>query len=726
MSANDDKMQELTTELQKFRATFGDVMKDTKESRVTLQNIAQILKNTQDIAQQTADEQVTAPDVENLDDDMRKALDFHNKVADGIKQSQEEEESAGEERDKKRSQDEIRDIQKKNAQAQMTTNEYLQALTNLTEKNNAEIRKQKETRRGPLSLVGGAYGSVEDAFYRARDFGNRFAEDPRVSGGGAKVTGGIGETLTGFRKIGSALKKPFEALKGRGSKKRQGEIDKLTKDINKEKALLSAEFDTLNMGDRSKTSGKRDAFRKQIATMRERRDRIRSQGQRFGDVVSDEYLYQKGRSDKSFRNLSDYERNLLAGQSSRNIAKSITSDIGGMGRRGDVGSRLKNMQEPDTRRGMFGDSSLMDRMKQKVPFGQRSSQLGTTPASTPSRTKQKKETARTFNTPLKTSTNPRTYGEYIAGIYNEMEGLNKTLNQNAKKAASINQGDDGGSSLFGGLIGSIGGMLLGAIGGKLMKGMKGLFKMAGKGGAKVLGKAGSKTGIKFLEKFGMKAGEKALAKGGAKGVGKTLAKGGGKMLGKKIPFLGLGLGLGFAADRFSEGDILGGLGEILSGALSIIPGLGTAASFGVDALLVGRDLKKAQDAEQEQQSAMDNWLNPDKAGGAVGKAGYEVGNKIIGSGRKATQMRDQLRQRQVQMNDQYSSDMRLQSQRMKVNTTMNAVGSASTHERMSEMQVQARLIALEMKKVYNDPAYIDQQKSVAMVQGKAVSEATFG
>lgn len=98
--------------------------------------------------------------------------------------------------------------------------------------------------------------------------------------------------------------------------------------------------------------------------------------------------------------------------------------------------------------------------------------------------------------------------------------------------------------------------------------------------------AGSSMGRSVLRRAmrsgGLKVAEKAGAKVAAKTVGKSLLK--------KIPGLGLVAGLGFGAKRALGGDFLGALGEVASGAASTVPGIGTAASVGIDALLAGRDM----------------------------------------------------------------------------------------------------------------------------------------
>lgn len=107
-------------------------------------------------------------------------------------------------------------------------------------------------------------------------------------------------------------------------------------------------------------------------------------------------------------------------------------------------------------------------------------------------------------------------------------------------------------------------------------------------------KATEKAGAKGVEKAGAKGAEKAAAKGvgkvGAKGAAKVGAKALGKSLLKKIPGVGLLAGGVFAAQRALSGDWAGAGLELASGAASTIPGVGTAASVGLDAALAARDM----------------------------------------------------------------------------------------------------------------------------------------
>ena len=67
------------------------------------------------------------------------------------------------------------------------------------------------------------------------------------------------------------------------------------------------------------------------------------------------------------------------------------------------------------------------------------------------------------------------------------------------------------------------------------------------------------------------------------------AKFAGKSALKKLPLIGLGAGIAFGIGRAMDGDFNGAVMEIASGAASIVPGWGTAASVGIDAALLEKD-----------------------------------------------------------------------------------------------------------------------------------------
>ena len=144
-------------------------------------------------------------------------------------------------------------------------------------------------------------------------------------------------------------------------------------------------------------------------------------------------------------------------------------------------------------------------------------------------------------------------------------------------------------------------------------------------------KAGEKGAVKAGEKGAVKAGEKVAAKG----VGKVGAKAVGKSLLKKIPGVGLVAGGLFAAQRAMSGDWAGAGLELASGAAGTIPGVGTAASVGLDAALAARDMgalggtpeTRAAEAAQSGQAPA---ASQPKQAAVQGKPGGGIFSKAAG------------------------------------------------------------------------------------------------
>ena len=105
--------------------------------------------------------------------------------------------------------------------------------------------------------------------------------------------------------------------------------------------------------------------------------------------------------------------------------------------------------------------------------------------------------------------------------------------------------------------------------------------------------AGGRGLLKTQSKTIGKTAAKTIGKTAAKTVGKTAGKAVGKSLLKKIPGVSLGAGCFFAWKRIKDKDYLGAVGEVASGICGCIPGLGTAASVGIDTALSARDISRA-------------------------------------------------------------------------------------------------------------------------------------
>jgi hypothetical protein len=155
---------------------------------------------------------------------------------------------------------------------------------------------------------------------------------------------------------------------------------------------------------------------------------------------------------------------------------------------------------------------------------------------------------------------------------------------------------------------------------KSLGGIGSMFGGGGTGGA-IMKETGKKV-YGAAAQSAMKAGTAtAMSSGGIKGLGKTVAKAGTKTLGKsllkKIPIIGALAGIGFGLSRLADGDLLGAAGEVASGLASIIPGVGTAASIGIDTALMARDVSKSSEAAPLETMAIESI--PFAKGGIVNK-----------------------------------------------------------------------------------------------------------
>jgi len=161
-------------------------------------------------------------------------------------------------------------------------------------------------------------------------------------------------------------------------------------------------------------------------------------------------------------------------------------------------------------------------------------------------------------------------------------------------------------------------------------------KSATKAGEKAATKAGEKGAVKAGEKVAAKGAVKAGEKVAAKGVAKVGAKAVGKSLLKKIPGVGLVAGGVFAAQRAMAGDWTGAGLELASGAAGTIPGVGTAASVGLDAALAARDMgalggtPETRAAEAAQSGQAPKATAQPKQAAVKGKPGGGIFSKAAG------------------------------------------------------------------------------------------------
>ncbi len=185
------------------------------------------------------------------------------------------------------------------------------------------------------------------------------------------------------------------------------------------------------------------------------------------------------------------------------------------------------------------------------------------------------------------------------GLSTDVQKIAEAVTEEAEDPKKKEKTKDEDKSWFSKILGGIG-FLTSAVGavGSLGMVLASEGAIGAKGLAALSGKALSKGFFKNM-------GGKLLEKIGFKGVGKFTGKAAGKILvktiGKSIPFMGVLVGLGFAAKRWSEGDIVGGLWELASGISAQLPVIGWGISAGIDVMLMLEDEAKAKSEEEGEE-----------------------------------------------------------------------------------------------------------------------------
>lgn len=215
---------------------------------------------------------------------------------------------------------------------------------------------------------------------------------------------------------------------------------------------------------------------------------------------------------------------------------------------------------------------------------------------------------------------------FLGGISTVVSGL-KGLGGAIKMIGALFGGKGlGGILRLGGrglrTAGRVAGRALGTAGRWVGRAARSVGSALGIGGLTAAGSAAADVGADAATRSATKAAEKqavkTAGKSATKAAGKSILKTGFKSAVKKIPFLGALAGGLFAIPRLLKGDWAGAGLEVASGAASLLPGAGTAASIGIDAALAAKDMKDAMKEEQakeeaEQQQGVENILEDPNA-----------------------------------------------------------------------------------------------------------------
>jgi hypothetical protein len=166
--------------------------------------------------------------------------------------------------------------------------------------------------------------------------------------------------------------------------------------------------------------------------------------------------------------------------------------------------------------------------------------------------------------------------------------------------------------------------------------------LRGRGIGRMLGKTkmgktfGRMLGRGKIGKLGRSVLSRGVGKTASKTVGKAVAKGLGKSLLKKIPLVGAVVGAGLGISRLLKGDIAGAGGEVLSGLAGTVPGIGTAASVGIDAALAAKDASNETSYNTEENVVPTSPTLAPKMGGGLGKMALSAAGGLGKMALKAT------------------------------------------------------------------------------------------
>lgn len=368
---------------------------------------------------------------------------------------------------------------------QFSTNSYLEQLLKLTRENQEGVKKQTNIFEKPKTKPDGP------VFFE-KTSAMKDSENPY-----SKFIGNMTDLGLQGKKLFSGVKEKISDRKS-GSTTRQKDITKYTADINRDKALLSAEEAKLEK--LKKARGKNrdiEAIKKMEEAVKRRKTGIKSTSEKFADATAEEYLYQKGKSDKNFQ-FKGTEKDLMKDQLSGNILHSTIKDIF---------PDKKTTKEKTTNQSVSEDTLLkkLDKLLsthiQKTPYNKDKSpkwqkpeflvngrngkgNVKTSPANDdihgiiPRKRKDDIHRKRkddkdieinasgsVFDIPLREASNPSTSGEYIVGIYKEIK--KKTDTPAPKPMTTPSEGGGGMNmmsilSKLGPMLASLGPMLASA------------------------------------------------------------------------------------------------------------------------------------------------------------------------------------------------------------------------------------------------------------------------
>src|SRR5574343_2108386 len=244
------------------------------------------------------------------------------------------------------------EFQEKTLKTQFSTNSYLEQLMRLTNENNERDKKNNADRSNKRNSDPGFLDKMARYKSDSNPYTNVLGNMSDLGLQGKKIFGGIREKLA------------YVKDKASGSHKRQKTIDKSISEINREKALLSAEDPKLEKLKKVKGNNRdEDAIKEMEAAVASRKDSISNKSNKFADVTAEEYLYQKKKSDKNF-NFKGRDYDLVSEQMRDNIYHSTTSDIFP-----DKKESEKEKKSEEEKKSEVNEESLLTKLCELLDYG---------------------------------------------------------------------------------------------------------------------------------------------------------------------------------------------------------------------------------------------------------------------------------------------------------------------------------------------------------------------
>jgi hypothetical protein len=595
---------------------------------------------------------------------------------------------------------------------QFSTNSYLEQLLKLTRENQEGAKKQTNSFDKPKRNEPGFLEKTSDM---------KYSENPY-----SKFIGNIADLGLQGKKLFSGVKEKISDRKS-GSTTRQKDITKYTADINRDKALLSAEEAKLEK--LKKARGKNrdvEAIKEMEESVKSRKTGIKSKSEKFADITADEYLYQKGKSDKNFQ-FKGTEKDLMKDQLSGNILHSTIKDIF---------PDKKTTKEKTSTQAVSEDTLLikLDRLLSNhiqktpskkdngesviAPFKQKTAITDTiSPKNKGGKDiegKSTKASGSVFDIPLREASNPSTSGEYIVGIYKELRKKNDTPPPMpmAPPSEGGGMGMMGILSKLGPMLASLGPMLAGA-----------------------------------ASAIGAVAAPLAVALGGAYAIKKTSDMMDESNQGTTISDVVVGGGKGFKAflkgESFSDA-FTGHQTERATKNNNREMDAKTLKAYGdqFDKLVKPKFNPNYVSADQLENLKQ---LYIDKATHKISATEYDrARNSLMQQSKDNEQESSSLKDdftavttgkpkatKQSQSNTPEGGtggDVPRSSSKEIVDTKSNAqaMGQYSGIDQMTAMTIQAKLIAMEMMAMNNSSDYVNKQKEIMKTAGVTMAEKLYG